>query len=1119
MERPELRSYAAFNPKIYAYQTPGVAYHAGWTKVGEARTQSVAERIGQQTKTAGLRWRLCWERPARFADGTTFRDHDFHAYLERQGVERERDAETRKKREWFRIDGAGALGHFEAFARRGETAAEGRGQEYFLRNEQAEAVLRARTYFEQGGKAFLWNAKPRFGKTLAAYDLVRQMQCKTVLVLTNRPAVADGWRSDFVRFIGWQTNLLFISENETLRRGHPEVLSRAAYRARLDAQKPDEKPYGFVAFESLQGLKGARLFGGRHDKLGWLAEISFNLLIIDEAHEGVETEKADFAIERIRHAHRLHLSGTPFKQLTGGAFVPEQIFTWSYVDEQEAKARWQGEANNPYEALPSLRMYTYQLSPMVEAEVRRGFDEDHQYAFDLLEFFKTKTNGAFVYEDKVRAFLKSLTENEKYPFSTPALRAELRHTLWVLNRVASVKALERLLKEPGSGFEGYEIVIAAGDGKGANEEDAVIPASALERVRRAIKGDKPTITLSVGQLTVGVTVPEWTGILMLNTCKSPAAYFQATFRVQNPHVCDRGGKLYMKREAYVFDFDPTRTLELFERFANENIDLPPDEGEAPSARRERKIRRLLNFYPVIGEDEEGRMVPLDVAQVLAIPRRLKCQEVVRQGFMSNFLFLNIANLFRNPGVYESILNKLPEADAFQGSKPSQEPVGIGGVSVDEDGNATVPEGTVVGTATENFGDKFYGDDIDVPPPTGVCEPEPTGADAPPAKPKPPKDPDRDCVEQVMEQVRAAILDVATQNLSPAAKRHVARQVEAGLREALDSENRWHKNAVADVEQKYATAMADAPDDAAHTALGQQRQAALDDLEATHVAKREKAVREYVNNLPEEATRLALTAEAEAAKTTVEERIRDRLRGFARTIPSFLMAYGDDALTLANFDAYVEPDVFHELTGITLEEFRLLRDGGEIDGHPVEGHVFDEVVFNDAVREFLKKKRELADYFSDTHTEDIFDYIPQQKTNQVFTPREVVVRMVDLLGRENPGCFDNPDNTFADLYVKSGLYLAEIAKRLYRSETMKERFPEDKARLEHIFTHQLYAMAPTRIIHRIALAYLFGFDDALRQRAAGHFVQADAAPAAQEGRLPAFAEACFGKAEGRGNVLN
>ena len=207
--------------------------------------------------------------------------------------------------------------------------------------------------------------------------------------------------------------------------------------------------------------------------------------------------------------------------------------------------------------------------------------------------------------------------------------------------------------------------------------------------------------------------------------------------------------------------------------------------------------------------------------------------------------------------------------------------------------------------------------------------------------------------------------------------------------------------------------------------------------------------------------------------------------------------------------YVEPEVFKEVTGITLEEFRLLRDGGTLDGQEVEGHLFEETVFNDSVKAFLEKKRELADYLSEESKEDIFDYIPPQKTNQIFTPREVVVRMVDTLERENPGCFDNPDHTFADLYVKSGLYLAEIAKRLFRSAAMKARFPEDSARLEHIFTRQLYAMAPTKIIHRIAVAYLLDFNPALREKAKAHIVCADAAAAAQSGTLDKLVEESFG----------
>ena len=1093
--RPELKSYAEADPRIYAYQTPGVAKHVGWTKIGETWTQTVEARIRQQTQTAGLDWELCWERPARFVDGAFFHDRDFHAYLEgERGVERERDAKTGRPLEWFRLGGGEALGHFETFAGRG-LAKDGKGKTYVLRHEQAEAVQRTLDYFAGGGKAFLWNAKPRFGKTLAAYHLVRRMGCWKVLVVTNRPAVSAGWADDFRAFIGWQAReprLAFVSENEEVRR-RPDVHSRQGFLDLAEAE-------GFVAFESLQGLKGAKCFGGRYEKLRWMSQIEFDLLIIDEAHEGTATEKTEFAIERIRHKHRLHLSGTPFKQLARGEFRPEQTFTWSYVDEQAAKEDWAktspGETN-PYERMPRLRMYTYALSPMVEAKARAGFDEEHLYAFDLNEFFKTKADGRFLYEEKVRAFLRALATQEKYPFSTPALREELRHTIWLFNRVASVKALARLLKEEGSAFRDYEVVIAAGDGRGVDEEEEVISETALRRVKQAIASSgKPTITLSVGQLTVGVTVPEWTGILMLNTCKSPAAYFQATFRVQNPHEAVRDGKAWLKREAYVFDFDPTRTLTLFEQLANETVPVAEEAGEGASGRRARKIRRLLNFFPVIGEDREGRMVELDVGDVLSIPRRMKCQEVVKQGFMCNFLFHNL-NLFGSgAAVYERILNKMPEAKAFQGTKRAPEAVALGGVQVDEAGNATVPEETVVGTAKGLFGDKLYGKEV-VMPPLAVGEPDVPEAEV-------------DVVRAVMGQVRASIVEVATQGLPKSARKRVARQVEQGLREVVEETTRANRHAVADAENAHVAAMAAAPDEATRRQLEQEHTQTLANLEREGQEKVEAAVRDYVNGLPERATGLALTEQAEANKETAEDRIRDRLRGFARTIPSFLMAYGDDSLTLANFDRKVEAETFRELTGITLEEFRLLRDGGEMDGERVEGHVFDETVFNDSVREFLAKKRELADYFDGAQKEDIFDYIPQQKTNQVFTPRAVVVRMVDALERENPGCFDDPTHTFADLYAKSGLFLAEIAKRLYRSAAMRRHFPDGKARLEHIFTCQLYAMAPTRIIHRIVLAYLLGFDEALRQRVGEtHIVQADAAEAAQRGKLTALVRETFG----------
>ena len=218
-----------------------------------------------------------------------------------------------------------------------------------------------------------------------------------------------------------------------------------------------------------------------------------------------------------------------------------------------------------------------------------------------------------------------------------------------------------------------------------------------------------------------------------------------------------------------------------------------------------------------------------------------------------------------------------------------------------------------------------------------------------------------------------------------------------------------------------------------------------------------------------------------------------------------MAYGDSNLTLANFDDYTEDDVFLEVTGITEENFRFLRDGGDYvneetgETEHFDGHLFDEVVFNDSIQEFLKKREQLANYFDETLTEDIFDYIPPQKTNQIFTPKWVVAKMVDELEANNPGCFDDPGLTFADLYMKSGLYITEIVKRLYKSEGLKEAFPNDNDRIRHILNKQVYGMAPTRIIYLIATNYILGFDPELKE-GSHNFVQADAAEAAKNNQL-------------------
>ncbi len=301
---------------------------------------------------------------------------------------------------------------------------------------------------------------------------------------------------------------------------------------------------------------------------------------------------------------------------------------------------------------------------------------------------------------------------------------------------------------------------------------------------------------------------------------------------------------------------------------------------------------------------------------------------------------------------------------------------------------------------------------------------------------------------------------------------------------------------------------------------------IEELDRKYAQKQEEERQRLNNELTDFSSDLAKTTAETVVQTiernvrtrqkqSIEGDIRDHLRGFSRTIPSFLMAYGDEKLTLANLDDYTEDDVFFEVTGISEDDFRFLRDGGEYmdpetkEQKHFEGHLFDETVFNDSVQEFLKKKKELSNYFDESHTEDIFDYIPPQKTNQIFTPRRVVKQMVDALEEENPGCFDNPEHTFADLYMKSGMYIAEIVKRLFRSKKMKELYPDDGERIQHILQKQVYGMAPTRIIFLIATNYILGFDDTEKTNTK-NFVQADAAAAAKNGFLEELVEQHFGK---------
>ena len=1097
----QIQSFKRVVPMIYAYNTPGVSYHDGWTKVGYTERQSVQQRIQQQTHTADIRWVLAWKDNAMFKDGSGeyFTDHEFHDYLETEQIQRESGTE------WFHADGGRLLGYFNAFACRTLRKAEEKCT-YDLRREQQAAVMMTMEYFQNGGTEFLWNAKPRFGKTLTSYDLIRQMGFTKVLIVTNRPSIANSWADDFRKFIGWRGELAFVSDTEALK-GKPGVLGRNDYLKTVLADENSE--LGMVAFESLQGLKGSVYFGGEFDKLKWMSELEFDLLIVDEAQEGVDTMRTNRAFRNISRKHTLYLSGTPFKALASEQFSKDQIYNWSYADEQEAKAAWNRDDYNPYEPLPRLAMYTYQLSNMIYEQVQKGLDlsgEDGSvdYAFDLNEFFSTNETGNFIHEEEIKKFLHALSTNEKYPYSTPELRQELSHTLWLLNRVASAKALAKLLKKDPVFCE-YEIVLAAGDGKLDDEEAA---DEAFDRVKNAIASHDKTITLSVGQLTVGVTIPEWSGVLMLCNLQSPSSYMQAAFRAQNPCIITKNGQRMRKETAYVFDFDPARTLIIFDEFAN-NLKPETANGSGTGDDRKENIRRLLNFFPVLGEDDEGRMVELNAAQVLSIPRRLKSQEVVRHGFMSNFLFQNISNVFGAPGIVKEIVEKLTPAHEDPKKRDQENLQHISDVTVDENGEVDIPNEIVIGKAQGLFGEKHF-EELTAGFEEQIFHLTESGGS--------------DAVKQSVHKLADAFKEKIKQEvIAPVANAYeVKKGTQNRLERQIDQEiNRKFEEISGDYAQQENIAKAElererteAETEAQVREAEQKYESSIQEAMQAMQQAVQNTMQDTIQNKPTELIERMEKHKAEEEKKSVEDSVRAHLRGFARTIPSFIMAYGDGHLTLQNFDEYTEEDVFEEVTGITEADFRFLRDGGEYtdpNTGNIEyfgGHLFDETVFNDSIEEFWKKKRELANYFDESHAEDIFDYIPPQKTNQIFTPRWVVQKMVDELEQENPGCFDDSRKTFADLYMKSGLYITEIVKRMYRSEEMKKQFPDDDERVRHILRKQVYGMAPTRIIYLIATNYILGFDETLKNETT-HFVQADAAQAAKDGTLEKLVEKHFG----------
>lgn len=619
-------------PMIYAYtddQYPG-CLKVGYTAV------DIDQRVAQQYPTkrpdGSVPYKIVLREPAMFPDGSVFMDHDVHAILRKKGIQAVGG-------EWFKCTVRDVQAAIVAL-KTGTVNSENRTQTFKMRPEQAQAVDKTIAYYknmdaEGTGRIpkFLWNAKMRFGKTFATYQLAKKMGFTRVLILTFKPAVESAWHDDLtqhVDFAGWQ----FISRPSTPSEANTDIQYKKA-----DKDRP------IVCFGSFQDFLGVdKNTGGIKSKNEWVHTTNWDLVVFDEYHFGAWKENAKNLFESneddydedlsnydrgnaydetwlpITTSHYLFLSGTPFRALNSGEFIEDQIYNWTYSDEQRAKAAWKG-ADNPYEALPRMVMMTYKIPDSIQRIAKQGeFDE-----FDLNVFFSATgkdQDAKFVYEDYVQKWLDLIrgsyletsvdelklgAEKPPMPYSDTRLLNVLSHTLWFLPNVASCYAMANLLAQKQNAFyHDYKINVCAGTKAG-------VGLAALEPVQKSMGNplETKTITLSCGKLTTGVTIKPWTGIFMLRNLKSPETYFQAAFRVQSPWVIttDSGQHEIIKKECYLFDFALDRALK---QISDYSCRLNVQESNP-----EKKVGEFISFLPVLAYDGSA-MRQVDAGEILDI---------------------------------------------------------------------------------------------------------------------------------------------------------------------------------------------------------------------------------------------------------------------------------------------------------------------------------------------------------------------------------------------------------------------------------------------------------------------------------------------------------------------
>lgn len=663
-------------PTIYAYEHIDYPAHKGWLKVGYT-TRTAEIRVREQNQTSHVKFKIVLERPAMRKDGSTFDDRLVRDILRKDHI-------PNPEGEWC-VCGVREVERAIAAAVAGKDNMMERTEDFEMRPEQKRAVEKTSAYFNAFRKDpsnrglvphFLWNAKMRFGKTFTAYQLALRMGWKKLLILTFKPAVKTAWEEDLLThkdFEGWQ----FCQKQDDREFN------------RVDERRP------FVCFASFQDVLGRNSVGGIKATNEWIQTVGWDCIVLDEYHYGawgrnaknfydrkdpalrraeevgeILTEDASSARELearemydeglmpLRTGAYLYLSGTPFRAISTGEFIEEQIFNWTYSDEQAAKEAWQGE-HNPYAQLPKMVMLTYQLPDSISEIASRGeFDE-----FDLNEFFRAE-DDRFLHEEYVQKWLDLIrgayTENivtelklgkEKppMPFSDSRLLSYLQHTYWFLPSVAACRAMSALLRKRSNRFfDDYKVIVAAGN-------EAGMGAQAVEPVYNAMEDPQrtKTITLSCGKLSTGVTVKPWTGILMLRNTTSPETYFQAAFRVQSPWTAkdEHGEEIILKPFCYVFDFAPNRALRQVQEYS---CQLNVHESNP-----ERKMEDFIKFLPILAFDGSS-MKEIDAAGVLDMAMSGTTATLLARRWESAVL-VNVDNatlqrLMNNPEAMKALMN-------------------------------------------------------------------------------------------------------------------------------------------------------------------------------------------------------------------------------------------------------------------------------------------------------------------------------------------------------------------------------------------------------------------------------------------------------------------------------